>query len=165
MKNIYLSLGSNHDNPSRRLEEAILLLKADPRFEIIKISRQYITTPEEDTDQPDFLNCVLHMRSAISPSDLLAATQAIERQMGRRKSRVNGPRCIDIDIVIAGEEIIDSPALQIPHPRMHLRRFVLVPLLEIDPDLCHPVSNHTVTEMLDMLSLDKPTRVEPVCQK
>ena len=150
---VYLGLGSNLGDREANLREAIERIKR-LGLEVVRASSIYETEPVGYTDQPRFLNQVIEVNldSQFRVSDLLHAVLKIERDMGRKRTIPNGPRVIDIDILIYGEvEIADPPQLILPHPRMHERRFVLEPLSEIAPDLMHPRLKKTCRELLDAL--------------
>lgn len=149
MRNLaYLSLGSNVGDREDHLRDAIARLGTKGR--IVSVSSFYETEPVEFTDQAWFLNCALALESTTTPEQLLAEILEIERQMGRRRMQRKGPRTIDIDILLCGA-ILDTPALTVPHPAMHLRRFVLEPLAEIAPAVLHPVLKKTIRQLLDAL--------------
>ena len=145
---VYLSLGSNLGNRSKNLLTAIKLLK-EGGFAVIKTSYIYETSPWGTTKQPNFLNLVLKGKTKLSPEGLLKEIQNIEKTMGRASTEKWGPRIIDIDILFYNKEVINIPALQIPHPQLHKRAFVLIPLKEIAPRLMHPILKQTVKQMLD----------------
>ena len=150
MRNLaYLSLGSNVGDREDHLRDAIARLGTKGR--IVSVSSFYETEPVEFTDQAWFLNCALALESTTTPEQLLAEILEIERQMGRRRMQRKGPRTIDIDILLCGDAILDTPALTVPHPAMHLRRFVLEPLAEIAPAVLHPVLKKTIRQLLDAL--------------
>jgi 2-amino-4-hydroxy-6-hydroxymethyldihydropteridine diphosphokinase len=144
---VYLSLGSNVGDRAKNLQSAIAAL-ADAGVEVSRISSIYETEPVDLREQPWFLNCVVEAQTSLPPLELLEALRAIEARMGSKKLVVKGPRLIDVDILLYGDETIDTLELQVPHPRMHLRRFVLTPLAEIAPQSRHPVSGLTAAEML-----------------
>lgn len=152
----YLSLGSNLGPRGHQLRAAISLLGRVSK--VLSVSSFYETQPVEVTDQPWFLNCALTVETDLSPERLVDATLAIEREMGRERTRTKGPRNIDIDILLFGKRVLDSPRLTLPHPAMHQRRFVLEPLAEIAADAHHPVLNKTVRELLSELKTDQVVR-------
>lgn len=152
----YLSLGSNVGDREGLLRDAIARLQAHGR--IVSVSSFYETEPVEFTDQAWFLNCVVALATEEAPEQLMAAVLEIEQSMGRKRIQRKGPRTIDIDILLAGETILDSPALTIPHPAMHQRRFVLQPLAEIAPDLRHPVLKKAIRELLEALPVGQEVR-------
>jgi 2-amino-4-hydroxy-6-hydroxymethyldihydropteridine diphosphokinase len=145
----YLSLGSNVGNREAHLRDAIVRLETTGR--IVSVSSFYETEPVEFTDQAWFLNCAVALETTATPEQLLASILGIEAEMGRQRIQKKGPRNIDIDILLFGEGILDSPALTIPHPAMQQRRFVLQPLAEIAPELQHPLVKKTIRELLDGL--------------
>ncbi|WP_375461288.1 2-amino-4-hydroxy-6-hydroxymethyldihydropteridine diphosphokinase [uncultured Enterovirga sp.] len=131
----WLGLGSNLGDRAGLIAEAVRLLRATPGIDVGELSRLYCTPPWGDADQGEFLNAALAIRSRLDPHAFLDATQAIERQLGRMRSRRWGPRAIDIDILhLEGVELADE-RLALPHPLWRERAFVLVPLAEIEPDL------------------------------
>jgi 2-amino-4-hydroxy-6-hydroxymethyldihydropteridine diphosphokinase len=120
---------------------------------IIQASPIYITPPWGFEEQPDFLNQVLEVQTEIAPRPLLRYLKKIESKMGRLKTFRNGPRLIDIDILFYGQRVVKSSKLSIPHPRLHERAFVLVPLNDIAPDFVHPILNITVETMLSEIDV------------
>jgi 2-amino-4-hydroxy-6-hydroxymethyldihydropteridine diphosphokinase len=130
----FLALGSNLGDRADNLQRALDLLAATPGVEVVGSSRVYETDPVGGPPQPDYLNAVIEARTSLSPGDLLGACLRVEREMGRVRAERWGPRVIDVDVLTYGREHVDEPGLQVPHPRMHERAFVLAPLLELDPD-------------------------------
>jgi 2-amino-4-hydroxy-6-hydroxymethyldihydropteridine diphosphokinase len=137
MPTTYLALGSNIGDREKNLREAIRFLR-ESALQVTKISSIYETEPVDYLDQPWFLNAVLEAQTTLPAADLLATLRTIESQMGSKKAFAKGPRLIDLDILLYDDTTIDTPDLQIPHPRMIQRNFVLVPLAEIAPTLRHP---------------------------
>src|SRR5882762_4940289 len=146
-KTVYLSLGSNLGNRAENLRSAMDELP-HAGVAITRVSSFYETEPVDLREQPWFLNCVVEAETHFDPFMLLRALREIEMKMGSKKLVAKGPRLIDMDILLYGSETIDTPALQAPHPRMHLRRFVLVPLAEIAPGLKHPAWHDSVAGLL-----------------
>jgi 2-amino-4-hydroxy-6-hydroxymethyldihydropteridine diphosphokinase len=144
---VYLSLGSNIGDRRRHLDDALKLLQ-DAEVSILRVSRVYETEPQDFRNQPQFLNLAAEAETRLFPLQLLHAIERVERRMGRKRLIAKGPRIIDIDILLYGGSIVGIGDLQIPHPRMALRRFVLEPLAELAPDLRHPVTQASVAEML-----------------
>ena len=143
---VYIALGTNIGDRALNLQTAKDWLSR--KASITQESSVYITPPWGYADQPDFLNQVIEVNTRQRPRALLRFLQRIERKMGRVKLILNGPRVIDLDILFYGDRVITSPNLQIPHPRMVGRAFVLVPLNEIAPDLLHPALGISVQQML-----------------
>jgi 2-amino-4-hydroxy-6-hydroxymethyldihydropteridine diphosphokinase len=143
----YLSLGSNIGDRAANLERAMKLLSARG-VRIEKRSSLYATEPVDFGPQREFLNCVIAVETSLMPRQLLRAAQEVEREMGRRRIVKRGPRVIDIDVLLFGANVMRTPELEIPHPRMTERRFVLVPLAEIAPNARHPVLNASIHELL-----------------
>ena len=148
MKTVYLSLGSNVGGREANLEAALARLPA-PDLRVLRASPVYETEPVGYTAQGWFLNLVVEAETTLSPARLLSRIGKIERALGRVRTVAKGPRTIDIDILLYGNAVVRTAALEIPHPRMAERRFVLAPLADLAPDLRHPVTRRTVREMLD----------------
>jgi 2-amino-4-hydroxy-6-hydroxymethyldihydropteridine diphosphokinase len=147
LKTIYLSLGSNLGDRLENLGRARdRLTAADIR--ILRASSIYETAPRDLAGQPWFLNQVIEAESTLLPRQLLSRLHKIERDMGRKRTVAKGPRIIDLDILLFGQSVISTLDLEIPHPGMVERRFVLEPLDELAPELRHPVLNRSVREML-----------------
>lgn len=147
MKIAYLGLGSNLGDRRANLAAAIERL-ATSDLRVIRASSIYETEPRDVLDQPWFLNQVIEIETDLFPRQLLARMQKVEREMGRKRTIAKGPRNIDIDILLFGESVVSTPGLDIPHPRMTERRFVLEPLAELAPDLRHPKTRRTMRELL-----------------
>jgi 2-amino-4-hydroxy-6-hydroxymethyldihydropteridine diphosphokinase len=144
MTTVYLSLGSNVGNREENLRAAIAALE-NTGVRVTRVSSFYETEPVDFLEQAWFLNCVVEGETDVPAMELMRALRGIELRMGSKKLVAKGPRLIDMDILLYGSETIDTPELQVPHPRMHLRRFVLVPLAEIAPLLQHPSWAKTVS--------------------
>ncbi len=144
---VYLSLGSNIEDRSGNLNAAIAAL-AEAGVRVRKVSAFYETEPVDYLQQGWFLNCVVEGETELPAGTLLTRLREIEMRMGSKKAIAKGPRILDIDILLYGDETIATPELQVPHPRMTQRRFVLVPLVEIAPDVKHPSWDATAADLL-----------------
>lgn len=147
MNKVYLLLGSNQQQPLQQLQ----LAKKNISKKLGIISRQsavYKTAAWGNTKQPDFLNQVLVATTKFSASETIDILLEIEKTMGRIRTKKNAPRIIDIDILFFNKEIINSKKLQVPHPRLQLRNFVLIPLNELSPNFKHPVLHKTINQLL-----------------
>ena len=145
-KTVYLSLGSNVGDRQANLAQAISHLAKIGTLK--KRSAFYETEPMEITDQPWFLNCTVELETELMPKQFIAAVLDIEREMGRKRTIAKGPRVIDIDVLLFGSAVIETPQLTVPHPAMQERRFVLEPLAEIAPEAVDPVTGRTIRELL-----------------
>jgi 2-amino-4-hydroxy-6-hydroxymethyldihydropteridine diphosphokinase len=150
LKTAYLGLGSNGGDRETNLREAVKRLEA-AGIAVARRSSIYETAPQEMLDQAWFLNAVVEVETSLFPLQLLACVRQIERDMGRRRVTPKGPRNIDIDILFYGRSVIATLELEVPHPRISQRRFVLEPLAEIAPDFRHPLSGKRAGEMLAAL--------------
>jgi 2-amino-4-hydroxy-6-hydroxymethyldihydropteridine diphosphokinase len=157
MPTIYLALGANLGDREKNLRTALSQLGSF--VDITRVSSVYETEPWGVHDQPWFLNLVCSGTTTLSPVDLLRCAKKIENEMGRAEGMRFGPRPIDIDILFYDRLIELSPALTIPHPRLHERAFVLVPLSEIAPDLVHPRLRTTIRVLLERLKSNEQVRL------
>ncbi|MBT9457899.1 MAG: 2-amino-4-hydroxy-6-hydroxymethyldihydropteridine diphosphokinase [Burkholderiaceae bacterium] len=132
MEKVFIGLGANLGDARITLDAALEALRNLPQSEWLGRSSIYRTAPV-DASGPDYLNAVAALRTSLSPQDLLAALQAIEQAHGRERPYRNAPRTLDLDLLLYGGQVLDTPALQLPHPRMHQRAFVLAPLIEVEP--------------------------------
>ncbi|MBK1720125.1 2-amino-4-hydroxy-6-hydroxymethyldihydropteridine diphosphokinase [Thiocystis violacea] len=142
----FVAVGSNI-HPEDRIPRCLDLLGTIPETEVEAISSWYRTRPWGLETQPDFINLVVGLGTGLSPRDLLRATQAIEIRLGRVREAINGPRTIDLDILLFGDWISEEADLRIPHPGLLLRDFMLIPLVEIAPDVPHPDRGRPVREL------------------
>lgn len=148
-KTAYLGLGSNLGNRIKNL--GIAIEEISQIAEVSKKSSIYETQPVGLKDQPDFLNMAIEIKTDKSPKELLIKLLEIEHKMGRVREIENGPRKIDIDILLYGDQVINEKNIQIPHPKMHEREFVLEPLEEIAPTIKHPIMKMTIKQLLNEL--------------
>jgi 2-amino-4-hydroxy-6-hydroxymethyldihydropteridine diphosphokinase len=136
----YIALGSNLKNPVLQVKQAFVALSQLTNSNLIQVSSLYQSEPVGYSNQPDFINAAAEISTTLSPTELLDALLAIEKQAGRERPFANAPRVLDCDLLCYDNVEMDSPKLTLPHPRMHLRGFVLLPLAEIAPDFSIP--NH-----------------------
>jgi 2-amino-4-hydroxy-6-hydroxymethyldihydropteridine diphosphokinase len=144
---VYLSLGSNLGDRDANLARALARL-SEEGLRVVHKSSLYLTEPVEFTSQGWFLNLAVEAETSLMPRQLLHLIQRIERELGRRRMVRSGPRPLDLDILLYGTSIVRTADLEIPHPRMAQRRFVLVPMAELAPTLRHPVLQLTMLELL-----------------
>ena len=147
MNKIYLLLGSNLGNSKQQLSKAISLIQKK-MGNLTRQSGTYTTAAWGNTDQPDFLNQVIVVETALTAADTMQGILSIEKKMGRIRTQKNAPRIIDIDILFFNKEIISLPELIVPHPQLQNRRFVLIPLNELSANFIHPVLKKTIHQLL-----------------
>lgn len=133
MKDVYLSIGTNMGERYENLQQAVALLREKENIEVVRVSSVYETAAVGYTDQADFLNIAVHLKTDASSTEMLKICQSIEQELGRVREFRWGPRIIDLDILLYNQENIETENLLVPHPRMYERAFVLVPLVEITP--------------------------------
>lgn len=148
----YIALGANLGDRQANIEAALQRLSSTPGLEVIRVS-SLLDNPAVGgpPDSPPFLNAAAELLTTLSPEQLLHRMQEIEQELGRVRREKWGPRTIDLDLLLYGPQVSRSDELTLPHPHMHERRFVLQPLVEIAPDVVHPVLNRTMLELLEEL--------------
>jgi 2-amino-4-hydroxy-6-hydroxymethyldihydropteridine diphosphokinase len=146
----YVALGANIKEPLLQLQRAVQLLR--DIADVKKVSSVYLTRPFDTSDeQPNYYNMAVELVTSVTPLQFIEQLQQIEAKMGRQRTVKNAARCIDLDLIFFGEQIIDTPELQLPHPRAHERDFVLRPLMEINTFLSHPRLNCPLKKLLEQL--------------
>ncbi|WP_447975168.1 2-amino-4-hydroxy-6-hydroxymethyldihydropteridine diphosphokinase [Nitrospira sp. Kam-Ns4a] len=151
----YIGFGSNVGDRLDFCDRAVTLLSLLPSSQVTAVSSLYETEPVADGTDPGagwFLNGVVRLETDLTPRSLLTVCREIERALGRDLDHRGGPRTLDLDLLLYGDRVIGESDLTVPHPRLHLRRFVLVPLAELAPNLVHPVLRQTVKDLLDRLA-------------
>ena len=143
----HLGLGTNLGDRESNLRKALELLSAQPGVRLLRCSQVYETAPWGMVDQPHFLNSVAEVATALAPDRLLDVCKGVERRMERQPGARWGPRLIDVDILLYGSVVVRQPRLEIPHPRLHIRAFALMPLAELVPDTVHPGLGKTIGEL------------------
>ncbi|MFH1097205.1 MAG: 2-amino-4-hydroxy-6-hydroxymethyldihydropteridine diphosphokinase [Candidatus Desantisbacteria bacterium] len=147
----YISFGSNIGDRVGYIDIALEIIRANPCVQQMQVSSYYETEPVGNIDQPEFINGVAKIDTTLSCEDLLAFLQRVECEMGRKKTVHWGPRNIDLDILLYDDACISQSNLQVPHPQMQTRAFVLIPLSEIAPEVIHPVSGKTIRELVEAM--------------
>ena len=149
---VYISVGSNMGDSLENCRKALAGLDATDTVRVSSVSRFYHTAPMEYSDQPWFVNAAAVIQTSLDPVQLLALLKSFEIQFGRKKDGIRfGPRPLDFDIIFYNDMVMNTPELEIPHPRMHNREFVLRPICDLAPDLMHPVFDKGICQLLDEL--------------
>ena len=143
----YLGLGTNLGDRWANLRGALRLLATAPGVRLLRVSQVYETEPWGVAAQPRFLNCAAEAAVTLEPEPLLLRCQAVEQEIGRQPGPRWGPRLIDVDILLYGSRIVNLPHLEIPHPRLHLRAFALIPLAELAPSAVHPALGRSIAQL------------------
>ena len=158
----YIGLGANLGEPRRQLEEALALLAQAEEIEVVRVSRFYLNPPLGPPEQPWYVNAVAQARTRLAPEDLLRVLRRVEETLGRVRGERWGPRLIDLDLLLYGGEVVSAGELVVPHPELHRRAFVLVPLAEIAPEAWHPVLQKTAAELLAELAPRDREALQPL---
>ena len=158
----YIGLGANLGNPQQQLAAALARLDAVEEVEVLKISAFYRNPPLGPPDQPWYVNAVAQVRTRLEPEELMRVLQQLEQDLGRVRGERWGPRIIDLDLLLYDGLVMNGPGLVLPHPEMHRRAFVLVPLAEIAPEAWHPVLEKTAGELLGQLAAGPRGLVQPI---
>jgi 2-amino-4-hydroxy-6-hydroxymethyldihydropteridine diphosphokinase len=154
----FVGLGSNLGDREAQIRMALDELAKLPGTRVVRASSLYDSEPAGEVEQPNFLNAVAQIDTELTARQLLWNLLLIERRLGRVRSARWGPRSIDLDLLMFGELVVEEPDLQVPHPALASRSFVLVPLVEIDPLLVHPVTGHTMLHHLSQLKTRPPVK-------
>lgn len=158
----YVGLGSNLGDRRATLQAAVRRLRAEPGLRVVDTSEVYETAPVDcPPGSADYLNAVVAVETDRPPHDLLKLLQHVEHQFGRVRGETNAPRTLDLDLLLYGREVIDTPDLVVPHPRLHERAFVLVPLADVGPDAAHPTLGKTAEELLGAVGPAEAKAVKP----
>lgn len=155
---VYLALGSNLGDRRENLRQAVASLS--PQMVVKAKSRIFETPPQGFEDQPMFLNQTVKVETYLGPEPLIKHLKRLEIALGRKETFRNGPRLIDIDILFYDDLVLDTPLLTLPHPRLHERAFVLLPMMDIAPELVHPVTHKSIREMAASCDLSGITQVQ-----
>jgi 2-amino-4-hydroxy-6-hydroxymethyldihydropteridine diphosphokinase len=157
--NVFIGIGSNIGNRYKNCKSSIDRIISDHRVEFSALSSFYRTSPVSPVRQEEFLNCVLRIRWHGSPMELLALLNQIEAAMGRVRDVPQGPRVIDLDILLIDDLIVETTELTVPHPRLHERKFTLAPILEIEPSAVHPRLGRPLKEFLDEIGPEQTIEI------
>jgi 2-amino-4-hydroxy-6-hydroxymethyldihydropteridine diphosphokinase len=152
---VFVGIGSNIGNGIKNCITAIKRISGDNRVDLKSISSFYATSPVSEIKQDDFINCAVLVSWNGTPHELLEFLSSIEKKMGRTRTIKDGPRIIDLDILLFGEIVLDEPSLTIPHKELHKRKFALIPCLEIDPNCILPTHKRPLNDFLPEIGEDQ----------
>jgi 2-amino-4-hydroxy-6-hydroxymethyldihydropteridine diphosphokinase len=158
MSKVLVGVGSNLGDREFLIRKAVEAMRDLPRTLVVRVSSLYDTDPVGEVEQPAFLNAVVWLETTLEPRELLWQLLLIEKRMGRVRSQRWGPRPIDLDLLFYDDESISEPDLTVPHPEAHRRGFVLLPLLELDPDFVHPSTGESIKKLIKRLPPNPPVR-------
>jgi len=158
MSKVLVGVGSNLGDREFLIRKAVESMRDLPRTLVVRVSSLYDTDPVGEVEQPPFLNAVVWLETTLEPRELLWQLLLIEKRMGRVRSQRWGPRPIDLDLLFYDDQSIDEPDLTVPHPEAHRRGFVLLPLLELDPEFVHPSTGESIKKLIKRLPPDPPVR-------
>ena len=157
---VFAGIGGNLGDPAHTLTAAVLRIERDSGVRVVAASPVYRNPPVGPQDQPDYLNAVIELEVTLSPQELHSRFLAVEKEFGRVRKTRWGPRTLDLDILTYGDHIVDEPGLTIPHPHMHERSFVLVPLADLHPHAVHPLLNRSYCDMAEQVGREGLDRVD-----
>ena len=153
---VFVALGSNMGEREENIRRALELLSQLPDTELVRASSLYDTEPVGEVEQPNFLNAVAELDTDMAARQLLWNLLLIEKRLGRVRTQKWGPRTIDLDLLLFGDQVIDEDDLRVPHPELIRRSFVLTPLAELEPALVHPTTGETIQSHLSQLHVTRP---------
>ncbi len=153
---VFIALGSNMGEREENIRRALELLSQLPDTELVRASSLYDTEPVGEIEQPNFLNAVAELDTDMAARQLLWNLLLIEKRLGRVRTQKWGPRTIDLDLLLFGDQVIDEDDLRVPHPELIRRSFVLTPLAELEPALVHPTTGETIQSHLSQLHVTRP---------
>ena len=158
MERIYVGLGANVGDREANLRSAVVAIEARPEVRVVGASKVYESAPVGYVGQPDYLNAAGELETGVSPRDLLRVLLEIERSLGRVRERRWGPRIIDLDLLLYGHRIVQEQGLTVPHPQLHLRAFVLLPLLDLSPEGVEPLTGKRFHSLAEAVIADSKIR-------
>ena len=158
MEKIYVGLGANVGDREAHLRSAVVAVGARPELRVVGASKVYESAPVGYADQPDFLNAAVELETEVSPRDLLQTLLELERSLGRVRGQRWGPRIIDLDLLLYGHRIVQEQGLTVPHPHLHLRAFVLLPLCDLNPEGVHPLTRQSFRSLAEAVKPESEIR-------